>query len=327
MAVACLISPDVHIDGIIDSRATKDSDREVTYELLTKTEGVMWGMSVISHDEVDELTTIPASLKAMSSAVKDLLSKYEGAIDITKCHILVDGSKIPSDLPPDARTTVAVLKGDSKIYSIAAASIIARVMRDRLMVEMDKKYPAYGFAQHKGCPTAAHRAVLLELGPSPIHRMTSAPVVKAAQMHGRIDEIKGIEEEDSSAIPLHKPKSSTKEKKERISKAAASAVAAAVAALDATYAASSSGFEVASASEDVADMQEKVISAKSIGKKKAAVLITPKEEEDNSEVISFAATSQSIKDVVDIMQERKIPKKRGRKPSQAAIEAALDASS
>lgn len=180
----------MEIDGIIDSKATKETDREITYELLTKKKGVMWGVSVISHEDIDEINILQASLKAMANAVADLLSKYHGSIDTKDCHILVDGNKIPTGLPNDSLSKVAVIKGDSIIYSIAAASIIAKVTRDRIMTEMDKIYPLYGFAQHKGYPTAAHRSILMAHGPCPIHRVSYGPVLKAASMHSnyRYDE-------------------------------------------------------------------------------------------------------------------------------------------
>ena len=187
VAAACFLPPHVKIDGIIDSKATKEEDREVTYEQLTTTDGVLWGISIVSHTKIDELNILQASLKAMSTAVKDLISKSKtniSAFDVGNCHILVDGNKVPSDLPDDALSKIAVVKGDSRIYSIAAASIIAKVTRDRLMVEMDKQFPIYGFAQHKGYPTAAHRSILMEHGPCPTHRLSYGPVLAAARRHG-----------------------------------------------------------------------------------------------------------------------------------------------
>eukprot|EP01035_Chromulina_nebulosa_P009446 gene9446-12763_t len=186
VAAACFVPQHVKFDGIIDSKATKEEDREVTYEQLTTTDGVLWGVSIVSHTDIDELNILQASLKAMSTAVKDLISKSKAAFDISNCHILVDGNKVPSDLPDDALSKVAVVKGDSRIYSIAAASIIAKVTRDRLMVEMDKQFPIYGFAQHKGYPTAAHRSILLEHGPCPTHRLSYGPVLAAAKRHGML---------------------------------------------------------------------------------------------------------------------------------------------
>lgn len=186
VAAACFVPQHVIIDGIIDSKATKEEDREVTYEQLTTTDGVLWGVSIVSHTDIDELNILQASLKAMSTAVRDLISKSKAAFDISNCHILVDGNKVPSDLPDDALSKVAVIKGDSRIYSIAAASIIAKVTRDRLMVEMDKQFPIYGFAQHKGYPTAAHRSILLEHGPCPTHRLSYGPVLAAAKRHGML---------------------------------------------------------------------------------------------------------------------------------------------
>ena len=187
VAAACFVPPYVNFDGIIDSKATKEEDREVTYEQLTTTDGVLWGVSIVSHTDIDELNILQASLKAMSIAVKDLIAKSKAilpAFDVGNCHILVDGNKVPCDLPETALSKVAVIKGDSKIYSIAAASIIAKVTRDRLMVEFDKQFPIYGFAKHKGYPTASHRSILLEHGPCAIHRLSYGPVLAAAKRHG-----------------------------------------------------------------------------------------------------------------------------------------------
>ena len=95
---------------------------------------------------------------------------------------LVDGNKVPKDMPAP---THAVIKGDGSIFSIAAASILAKVVRDRIMVEYSTKYPQYGFEQHKGYPTAHHRMALLSYGPSSIHRMSYKPVYESALVHNR----------------------------------------------------------------------------------------------------------------------------------------------
>jgi hypothetical protein len=138
----------------------------------------------------------------MARAAKSLLEKFRTSFTVTddgkskkgksvkhttedpasdKFIALVDGNKIPQDL------TIAsqfVIKGDSRIYSIAAASIIAKVTRDRIMTELDKKYPVYLFAKHKGYPTFEHRSLLVEHGPCEVHRVTYGPVKKALEARG-----------------------------------------------------------------------------------------------------------------------------------------------
>jgi ribonuclease HII len=144
------------LDGIMDSKATKEEDREKLYEILINTPNIYWGVSIVSHTEIDEINILQASLAAMRRSTFDLLKKYPKKVDINKCIALIDGNKIPTDMPCESQY---IIKGDSKIYSIAAASIIAKVTRDRIMLKLDKEYPVYNLAQHKGYPTFAHRQV------------------------------------------------------------------------------------------------------------------------------------------------------------------------
>ena len=121
-------------------------------------------MARASVDEIDQLNILQASLLAMKRAVQGLLIQPE--------HVLVDGNK----LPRWAYSAEAVVKGDSRVKAIAAASILAKVVRDREMQAFDNQYPGYGFAGHKGYPTKVHMAALDTLGVSPIHRRSFAPV-------------------------------------------------------------------------------------------------------------------------------------------------------
>lgn len=178
VAAACLIPQHCpQIDGIIDSKITTVTQREITYESLTSTPGIVWGVGIIEPKEIDEINILQASLKAMKTATDQLLSKLDENIVYDEYVALVDGNFVPKDMKVSAE---AVIKGDSIIFSIAAASIIAKVTRDRIMIELDLEYPQYNFKQHKGYPTAAHRQVLHELGPSPAHRFSFGPV-KIAQ--------------------------------------------------------------------------------------------------------------------------------------------------
>lgn len=140
---------------------------------------------------------------------------------------LVDGNRIPTDLPIEGRF---VIQGDRKIYSIAAASIIAKVIRDRIMVELDKKYPIYMFAQHKGYPTFAHRSLLIEHGPCEVHRRTYGPVKEAILAQERRNnsnnQSKAVESATGSDQTSKKRKRSTSDKPvEKFSKKSTSAEA------------------------------------------------------------------------------------------------------
>ena len=116
------------------------------------------GLGLVEVEEIDRINIYQAGLKAMRLAVEGL--------DVTPQQVLIDGRQVPGLTCPQT----AFIKGDRDIFSIAAASIIAKVYRDRLMTELEARYPHYGFARHKGYGTAAHRAALREFGPCPAHR-------------------------------------------------------------------------------------------------------------------------------------------------------------
>jgi len=143
--------------GVRDSktltiRARERLEQEIRHAAL----GV--GVGVVEVEEIDRMNIYQAGLKAMRLALEQL--------PVTPAHVLIDGRSLP-DLPCPQTT---VIKGDRDVYSIAAASIVAKVYRDRLMIAFDKLYPGYGFARHKGYGTAAHRIALRQFGPCPIHR-------------------------------------------------------------------------------------------------------------------------------------------------------------
>lgn len=149
---------------INDSKKLSAKKRERLFSLI-KEKAAAVEISVISHEVIDRINILQASLLAMKRAVK--------ASKIKPDYILVDGqNRIPClDIPQEA-----VIGGDGSIFAIAAASIIAKVSRDYLLVEYDQKYPKYGFKQHKGYGTKQHLAALKEFGPCPIHRLTFAPL-------------------------------------------------------------------------------------------------------------------------------------------------------
>jgi ribonuclease HII len=157
VAAAVILHPGQTIPGVNDSKKLTERQREKLYPIIMA-EALAVGIGLCDHKEIDRLNILRASLEAMRRAV--------AALPVAADFLLVDGSfTVPLEIPQQA-----VIKGDSLSLSIAAASIIAKVTRDRLMVEFDLLYPGYGFAGHKGYPSASHRAAIACLGPCPIHR-------------------------------------------------------------------------------------------------------------------------------------------------------------
>lgn len=159
VVVAAVVMPleaDKLIDGVDDSKKLTEKRREALYDKIL---AVAKAVSVIKVEpaEIDEINILNATKKAMRQAVEEINDKADIAF--------VDAVKLDLPLPE-----VAIIKGDAKSYNIAAASIIAKVYRDRLMLEYDKEYPAYDFASNKGYGTAKHIAALKEYGATPIHR-------------------------------------------------------------------------------------------------------------------------------------------------------------
>jgi ribonuclease HII len=165
VAAACFVPLHVHIEGIHDSKKLNEEQRELLYEKLVNHPDVKYAVHVNSPQRIDEINILQASLESMVKASEQL--------DPPADFVFVDGNRMPPSIKVEAET---VIKGDSKVFSIAAASVIAKVTRDRLMVEYDKKYPMYGLAQHKGYPTVAHMSAISKHGPCEIHRMTFAPL-------------------------------------------------------------------------------------------------------------------------------------------------------
>ena len=158
-AAAVILDPNVEIPGLNDSKKLTEKKREALYPLIME-KALAYGIAFASVEEIDELNILNASQLAMRRAVAMLTPSPD--------LVLVDGN-VARDFPMD---TVKVIKGDSISPSIAAASILAKVTRDRLCEELDKEYPQYGIAAHKGYPTKAHMDAVREHGPSPIHRKT-----------------------------------------------------------------------------------------------------------------------------------------------------------
>ena len=151
--------------GVDDSKALREAKREAVAGLLR--DQTLWALGEASPAEIDEINILQASFLAMRRALEALLPQLPGAVDC----LLVDGNRPLPQAPVPARQR-ALVKGDSRSVAIAAASILAKVHRDGLMVAFDAQYPGYGLAKHKGYPSKPHKAAILALGPSPIHRMS-----------------------------------------------------------------------------------------------------------------------------------------------------------
>jgi ribonuclease HII len=163
VTAAVILDPDSPIDGLADSKKLTEKRREVL-EPIIKERALAWALGRAEPEEIDQLNILQATLLAMKRAV-EALSHAPG-------HVLVDGIHAPA-LNCDVTT---VIKGDQKEPAIAAASILAKVARDREMVAMEDIYPGYGFAKHKGYPTKQHQQALMALGPTEIHRRSFSPV-------------------------------------------------------------------------------------------------------------------------------------------------------
>ena len=201
VVAAAAIVP-TNIPGIVDSKKiTNEDERERLYEELLSSPGIRYAVAIVSPRRIDEINILQATLEGMKMAVeavmkidsetrkgieKNVASAVRNEISYVitggtatnnianeSYYALIDGNKIPKDISCPSESLV---KGDGREYSIGAASIIAKVTRDRLMHEYDKLYPKYNLSQHKGYPTAAHMDAVKEFGASPIHRRTFAPL-------------------------------------------------------------------------------------------------------------------------------------------------------
>jgi len=165
VAAAVILDPARPIPGLNDSKKLSEKKRDAL-ALLIRERAIAWAVAEASIEEIDRLNILYASMLAMQRAVAALSVRPESA--------MVDGNRCPKmDIPCEA-----VVKGDGKIASIAAASILAKTVRDAGMLVLHAQYPMYGFDRHMGYPTAAHFAALEAHGASPVHRRSFAPVAK-----------------------------------------------------------------------------------------------------------------------------------------------------
>ena len=164
VAAAVILDMAVTIDGLDDSKKLSEKKRQTLAEEI-KQKALAWSVVSVSPQQIDEMNILQASLFAMKTAAEDLTVRPD--------HVFVDGNKTLIDCFCD---NTAIIKGDSRVAEISAASILAKVERDAQMLELHKQYPEYGFDKHKGYPTKVHREILNEIGPCPEHRRSYAPV-------------------------------------------------------------------------------------------------------------------------------------------------------
>lgn len=171
VAAAVILDPLRPIPGLADSKTLSEARREALYEQIMKS-AMAVGVGRANAAEIDEINILQASLRAMERAV--------AALERTPDFVFVDGNRCPLW----GYKSLAVVKGDSKLASISAASIVAKVLRDRELKDLDGQFPGYGFAQHKGYPSKAHVEALERLGPTPAHRQSFGPVSRVLAQRG-----------------------------------------------------------------------------------------------------------------------------------------------
>lgn len=158
-AAAVILPEDVFIEGLNDSKKLSEKKREALFDVICE-KAVAYSIASVDEKRIDEINILNATFEAMNKAIDDL--------KIQPDYVLIDGNRIKgTDIPHET-----VVKGDAKSVSIAAASILAKVSRDRYITEAAKTYPEYGFEKHKGYGTAAHNEAILKYGACPIHRKT-----------------------------------------------------------------------------------------------------------------------------------------------------------
>ncbi|RJG10150.1 ribonuclease HII [Pseudomonas cavernicola] len=171
VTAAVILDPRRPILGLNDSKKLSEARREKLFDEIRE-KALAWYIARAEVEEIDRLNILHATMLAMQRAVEGL--------SVTPKLALIDGNRCPKLAVPSS----SVIKGDSQVPAIAAASILAKVSRDREMLVLDAQYPGYGIAGHKGYPTPLHLEALQRLGPTPIHRRSFAPVRKLLELQG-----------------------------------------------------------------------------------------------------------------------------------------------
>lgn len=169
VTAAVILDPNKPIIGLNDSKKLSENKRNLLFDEI-KQKALAWSIARAEVSEIDEINILQATLLAMKRAIESLSIEPKLA--------LIDGNRCPNTSVP----CKAVIQGDSSVPAIAAASILAKVSRDREMIALDKEFPGYGIAAHKGYPTPVHLAALKQLGPTPIHRQSFSPVKLASEL-------------------------------------------------------------------------------------------------------------------------------------------------
>ena len=170
-AAAVILNINNPIIGLMDSKKLSEKKRDFLSAEI-KQKALAWGIASCTAQEIDDINILQASLLAMKRAIDAMQSNFNITSSMGKIFVQVDGNKCPKiSLPCEA-----IVKGDSKVQAISAASILAKVARDAELYALDKIYPQYGFAKHKGYPTASHLLALQAHGICPQHRLSYAPV-------------------------------------------------------------------------------------------------------------------------------------------------------
>lgn len=176
VVAACVVLPkDFKLDGLNDSKKLSEKKREIFYEYI-KEHALAYAVGSVSPEEIDEINIYEASRKAMLLAISQVREQ------LPLEHVLIDAMPIKLDIP-----TTSIIKGDAKSISIAAASVIAKVTRDKMMYELDTKYPEYGFASHKGYPTKKHVEAINKYGLIDGYRKTYGPVKEILEKGDRVE--------------------------------------------------------------------------------------------------------------------------------------------
>lgn len=170
VAAAVILPRDFRHKTLNDSKQLTPEQRDTIYAELTGNPAIAWAVGISDVDIIERYNILQATWRAMYLAVN--------ALPVKPDHLLIDGLPVPVF----GKRQTAIVEGDCKSFSIAAASVIAKVTRDRMMLAIHEQFPAYNFAQHKGYATPEHLAALDQHGPSPVHRRTFAPVRHAIEM-------------------------------------------------------------------------------------------------------------------------------------------------